>query len=799
MMATGILILKGKNKSLCAKFTNKNGKQVEMAIKEQELSTSLKQKKQNNIDQLEGLEVNFEEVAGQPKKVTEIGKDFESIDSISKGDFHNPYNFVTAFPRPEHIFNNSDLGDAGNNKEKIASHGKYHLDLWSGKIKVKLTTKTSLLIPDAATAKKSKSNEGHKHYDIRRSHQDRNKPYLPPTEIKGMLRTNYEIITNSRYSVFVEHQDRLAYRINAKGVDLVPARVVAKNGELYLRLMKGTDIEINGKKQDLLGYAAKLPRYVKIPNDNKNREKKKGKQEDIKFALKYLDGSLPQHGDRVWVRFNEGGGDKIKKSVVIEIVKYESDSKPSAENWCKGWVFVSNENILGKKYERVFIEQQSNRTIKITPEITALWTELIKDYQKIHEKDLKQRDERGEAYDRYINGEPGKTAWSRHIYEPGAEQLTEGTLCYVQFDKDDEDEIIALFPVVLSRRLYELSPEKLLAANLHPATKLEELSPAERVFGWVKTNPGKGEKAAYKGNLRIGSVECKSDNAIKEFGETGFPLSILGQPQPQQARFYVADDKQGKPLETVQTNNRTQKPGYDNENQGLRGRKVYPHHRSLPDGHWELPQSKQQTTANNGHFKEWHRQGGDTDNQNRSIKAWVKPDTTFEFDIDVTNLSDVELGALLWLLNLPDEHYHRLGGGKPFGFGSVRLEVNWDNTNLKIGSDWKEYYSSLLPWTDTNSSATQAQSTIAKYQQAVIEAYSNNRPFEQVNFIKAFCIAAKGFEDNLPIHYPRTGDRNNQPIPPHPEGQGFEWFVNNDRRDHPRSLPSLSNETGLPY
>ena len=798
-MTTGILILKGKNKSLCAKFTNKNGKQVEMAIAERELSTSLKQKKQNNINQLEGLEVNFEEVAGKPEKVTEIGENFESTNSVPKGDFHNPYNFVSAFPRPEHIFNNSDLGDAGNNKEKIASHGKYHLNLWSGKIKIKLTTKTPLLIPDAATAEEDNENSGHKYYDIRRTSRDRNKPHLPPTEIKGALRTAYEIVTNSRYSVFVEHQDRLAYRINAKGVDLVPARVVAKDDELYLRLMEGKGLKIAKKKQDLLGYAAKLPRYhqgVEASNEKQRDERKK--ENPSLFPLKYKDNSLPQYGDRVWVRFNDFGEDKIKKSVVTRIRKYITDSPPSEKgNWYKGWVLVSNENILGKKYERVFIEQQSNRTIKITPEITALWTELIKDYQKIHEKDLKQRDEREEAYDQYINGEPGKTAWSRHIYEPGAEQLTEGTLCYVQFDKK---KITALFPVVLSRRLYELSPEKLLAANLHPATKLEELSPAERVFGWVKTNPGKGEKAAYKGNLRIGSVQCKSDNAIKEFGNDGFPLSILGQPQPQQARFYVANDKQGKPLKTTQNNNRTQKPGYDNKNQGLRGRKVYPHHRSLPDGHWEL--SQQPPTANNGHFKEWHRPGREEesrDNQNRSIKAWVKPDTTFEFDIDVINLSNVELGALLWLLDLPDEHYHRLGGGKPFGFGSVRLEIDWENTDLKIGSDWKEYYSSLLRWTDTNSSPTQAQSTITEYQQAIIKAYSNNRPFEQVDFIKAFCIAAKGFEDNLPIHYPRTGDRNNQPIPPHPEGQGFEWFVNNDRRDHPRSLPSLSNETGLPY
>ena len=429
-----------------------------------------------------------------------------------------------------------------------------------------------------------------------------------------------------------------------------------------------------------------------------------------------------------------------------------------------------------------------------------MWTELIKDYQKIHVKDLQQRDEADREYYEYISGEPGKTAWSRHIYEPGTEEFKEGTLCYVQLDRNNQKKVTALFPVVLSRRLYEISPEKLLAANLHPATKIAELSPAERVFGWVNTKPGESEKAAaYKGNLRIGLVECQRDDAIEEFGNN-IPLAILGQPQPQQARFYVANNKQGEPLVTENNGNRSKKPGYDRKTQGLRGRKVYPHQR-LPEKHWDLPATESEQIANNGHFKEWYRQGdgeNNRDNQNRSIKAWIKPNTTFSFNIDVTNLSDVELGALLWLLDLPAEHYHRLGGGKPFGFGSVRLELDRDSTDLRKGSDWKEYYSSLLPW--TNNSEFTAQETITLYQQAVTEAYGNSdREFTQIEFIKAFCISAKGYEDNLPIHYPRKGDRNGEPIPPHQEGKGFEWFVKNNRSRNPVSLPSLTDDTGLPY
>ena len=53
----------------------------------------------------------------------------------------------------------------------------------------------------------------------------------------------------------------------------------------------------------------------------------------------------------------------------------------------------------------------------------------------------------------------------------------------------------------------------------------------------------------------------------------------------------------------------------------------------------------------------------------------MKPRAAFTAVIDVINLNIAELGVLLWLLNLPDKHYHRIGGGKPLGFGSVRISI----------------------------------------------------------------------------------------------------------------------------
>jgi len=50
----------------------------------------------------------------------------------------------------------------------------------------------------------------------------------------------------------------------------------------------------------------------------------------------------------------------------------------------------------------------------------------------------------------------------------------------------------------------------------------------------------------------------------------------------------------------------------------------------------------------------------------------------------------VELGALLWVLDLPEGHHHKIGMGKPLGLGSVAIELNL------ILTDRTSRYSHLL-------------------------------------------------------------------------------------------------------
>lgn len=80
--------------------------------------------------------------------------------------------------------------------------------------------------------------------------------------------------------------------------------------------------------------------------------------------------------------------------------------------------------------------------------------------------------------------------------------------------------------------------------------------------------------------------------------------------------------------------------------------------------------------------RSWHEKEIINDKQHTIIRA-VKPGTIFYFRIRFENLSKVELGALLFVVDLPKNHYHKLGMGKPLGLGTVRITPSLFLTDRK--------------------------------------------------------------------------------------------------------------------
>jgi CRISPR-associated protein (TIGR03986 family) len=792
--------------------------------------------------------------------------------------FHNPYNFVPTPDRPT----SGPLADAGADADPeaagIAGHGRYLPGRWSGRVTVEMTAVTPLLLPDAARAEEDRNK--HKTFPVRLGPDGR--PYIPPTGVKGMLRAAYEAVTNSRFGVFTGHDKRLGFRRSMdKPFSLVPARVI--NGQIHLLPGDGTafnQVLTKGSPKNAVVYGAWLHRYRTGEGGLSNGAIRYAGTDRLPEHGDRVRCRLRKYQHWRWDGNRKIHLETFQYWRVMSIVPANSAAAPpppdrlfaptqqDRQNWHQllndeladvpGWVVITNQNFSRKHDERVFFTQgrrpppvplddgeddgRNGNTLR------DQWDRLIEDYRAQNEKTMRDRIERlldhengnrppaqrrteaslryqdrARELARFEGKDPGKTGFSAHLYDPRHSDLDQDpTFVYARIQPAQNSrgfEITDLYPVSVSRDLHPCPPDAFLNHTVKPPRELGELSPAERVFGWVAqdtSGDGPGRRLrAYRGNLRVGPVSLAAGNPVnadpvEDFGEPGLPLAILGQPKPQQGRFYLGNDKgmkqdKGGPPE---------KAGYTQANgpKRLRGRKVYPHHFGVEDigSYWvdrngaaaAIEESHPEPArAKTARFREYIRPapapGTDErqrDDQNRSVRGWVKPGAAFTFDLHLTNLSPAELGALVYLLDLPEGHYHRFGGGKPLGFGSVRLRVG--SLDLRTGEAEAARYAGFGIAADppgAGAAAIADAATLARLKAPFETAPgggSETRPH-----IRAFLNAARGLgADDCPVHYPRAADKPQdgtatQYPPPRTKGENFKWFQENERQGKGPRLP----------
>lgn len=750
-LKTGQLLRKvsGKTVTFALKVTTKKGT-AELTGIDVSIPASLKTATEFEID------VEYEpDAAGRPKRIRRKGEQWAT--SPNTGWFAHPYYFLSLHNRDGWT---GELADT-----KPRGHDRYRPGTFSGTIRVRLTTETPLVLCDTTKGRECPADQhpdfppdtkkGHKVYPVP---QRDGQPVLPASSVRGMLRAAYEAITNSRFGVFPcrpsnSSRQRLGYRPPAaSGISTVPVRIETVHGQLMARLLPGTS-RIGADGRALPGdpvYAACVARYDQhwtLPNS-----------------------ALVRHGHGVWAYIGPWQHTRFRFWNVETIVPSvdQPTADPNAQrfrpprrtagpsnwdepHWRYGWLCVTERNIDGKHDERFFFESTAKpRYAAIDPTVAANWTRLIEDYQNQHKEELQRGITRPTALQSYCRFSRQITHDLKSVATVERE-LTDGTLCYAAVTQHGAEFVItALYPVMISRKLYEKTPYELLPPNLRPATTEAELSPADRVFGWVSQNAETDATApAHRSHVRIGTVECVTEDAIVFF-KPPKALAILGEPKPQQGRFYLGKVN-GHFSAVASPGASKEQAGYQIQNR-IRGPKVYPHHQNFDEAH---------ATAN------------ERSNQNRSVEGWVKKGIAFEFDLHVTNLSRFELGALLWLLTLPDGHFLRLGLGKPLGFGSVRAEIIAERTCLADGADWASQIGS-----QGAPSCCEWRSFVTEFEQSLTK--------EVPKLLTAFKTAAKGWADP-PIHYPYAID------PKTGNKELYLWFAENEgRHGKGHALPDLS-------
>ena len=181
-----------------------------------------------------------------------------------------------------------------------------------------------------------------------------------------------------------------------------------------------------------------------------------------------------------------------------------------------------------------------------------------------------------------------------------------------------------------------------------------QLTIAEQLFGFVSEGDVAEEAEAVPAlasrvRFSFGRLEGDPPDCFMQ-PET---LRILDSPKPPSPNLYFIDDAQpGRYIAKHHLDPTKHRP---------QGRKAYVHQRgsegAAPDASpWRslLPEDRPE------------------------MKSTVRPlraDLSFVFHIDFDNLSQDEMGLLLYALRPTREFRHKLGMGKPLGLGTVRLDV----------------------------------------------------------------------------------------------------------------------------
>ncbi|MFZ2358929.1 MAG: TIGR03986 family CRISPR-associated RAMP protein [Anaerolineae bacterium] len=633
--------------------------------------------------------------------------------------FLNPYNFVRYLPEPAVAPDDPDAQLLG--RCAPPPHDRY-VGL-TGRITCKLETVTPLFISDSHDIKvtKTRLTDGreveHKSY---RFFQVAGKDAIPATSLRGMVRSLFEAVTNSPFSVF-DSDERLEYRIDPAEARRFKPGIVRS-------------LPADGKPGAIaLCEEAKVSAYYDDPEGN------------------VLDDSWTC-GEKAWAIV---GQTKNNIPMVETISRDHKGLASDGRQVREGWVKVTGQTIDTKRNESFFYfkgEPAKARTVSFD-------ADREEDFNTILYAQLRDRVEDFHS-------------------QVQSKRLEPGNLVYVELDPEDNTQVWNIALARVARLRYRNAIGDLLPDHLKPSVDYDRLDIASRVFGWVKATreEDRSARVAYAGRVRFSHATLTEDGD-KGVYNAELPLAILGAPKPTTTLFYLRKEKGEWSEDERKKPGAATTIGYDGPNT-LRGRKVYRHHGAALNR------------------LEFERAGQRRDHQNRSVRGVRASGNVFEFSINFHNLAPVELGGLLWMLNLSSDEgcFFRLGYAKPVGFGSVRLSVE----QIEL-MDSSARYNSLTESGWRSATISERGNWLARFETAMQQCYSEPlRALRNIADLMALLTDPKSGQPSH-MHYPRTD------LKPDPEGKNFEWFVaskvkstklENAGRNLPLELPE--NERGLP-
>jgi len=724
--------------------------------------------------------------------------------------FVHPYNFI---PLPE-----QGLGEAAEEtpfaRAPFPTHARYLSGRHSGTLTCSLTLETHAFIPHPRKCVASEeNNKEHKELGYFTldpvgewdPNTDDTVPALPAGSLRGMVRSTFETLTLSCFSVF--DGGRLDYRLGRDpssrgGARYLPARVVElkrEDGsfECKVELLEGRSAADRARKV--------LPVALLYAYNERVRFKDRDWRWTTGRQTKLFRGITARNGEPVAVAL--GAMTRARKGYQYRPVE---DLEPAGDHaklhtaGCRprdirfGYLVVTGPNIENKHHERVFFDADAtcNTDFQMSPEdryqaflsarptttkvgarIVEEADQMLAGYADRHEKDLKRAQR---APRRISNGKPP------HLSDfVGAKKLREDDLVYALIDGNGT--IQGIYPVAIPRMTHPQGRGDLLHEDFHKCREPEELCAACRVFGWVRGDEvgRKHERDQDRDDAVRGHVRFSHGLLQGAWGDRPerqsirCELPILGSPKPTTTGFYLRERKGVANARKRRWPQACNAPGafppghpmYRAEESRQRGRKHYPRREKIDPG------------SNDPTRDGLRRPEGEPDSQSRTVHL-LPPRLQFRFHVHFDNLSGQELGALLQSLELAENDAagwrapaeggfrHALGAGKPLGMGACRVQVREMRIHHRAENPSARY--KVAPWGEGDVEPPE-KPTISDLRKELFDAWSAaERKSPDLGATRAaFCELYAATPPNAPIHYP-----------PNPMGRfdkNFEWFVQNKR------------------
>ena len=502
----------------------------------------------------------------------------------------------------------------------LPSHAVFASDRLAGVIECELTTASPLYIRGSLTPEQSQQAHQTKDQPPFYSIDQANNPVIPGSSLRGLLRATVEIAAFGKVTL-VTHEP-LVYRAVGDTTSHGLAyrdRLMRDDGDLHYTPLMCGGYMTQQRGDWFIRPAVEIDgttfAVIKIDEDLFHTFQR---IEDCRNAYRTYIATGPC--DYISVR---GGFLHIRQA---RVVRANADPAPGL----RSGTLACSGRMMSKRNEAVIYE-----------------ADLQKDL-------LPLSDDQVQAYKDQLSQEQKKLLGEHGVLSNGQ------PVFYVL----NEDGAVFFFGHTRMFRLpYPRSPYDYVPPALR---REEQIDLAEAVFGYVKSKAVPDGKArAYAGRVRVSDAQLQPDQRDLWLAPQPLTPKILSGPKPTTFQHYLT---QAQPDLIEVDRTRDNRPKYEVR---------------LADYASPTPQA----TVVRGHKLYWHKgavsaktisdqpgaiKANDTQRTHiQPLRAGVK----FTFRLDFDNLSPVELGALLWVLDVAADPQYRLslGMGKPLGLGAVQI------------------------------------------------------------------------------------------------------------------------------